>query len=383
MVSASDRSSVMRRLAVGVLALTLALAGCDDDVIFVGGVPAAPQDVAASYYGGVVTVTWALASDWNGEPFRVYSRRITDSDYFFIAEVTNCAGGFCEYDDINIVSGETYEYYVAAVDPDSGLETASDFSVTVLVPAAVAPPAPNGVLVVALDNANFIQWGDGARQATDFSFYRVYQQGADNEEFLLGETDSEGFLDLLAANGDSYAYFVTAVDSDGHESAASAVAWGTPRPDFHGEWVWDHFARPADSGFRFQSSDGANPIVMGNSSLRHFRLEVDSFGFWLVPGPDAAVYPVGFATTALKCQVGADDNCSDVSTAPTSGYVGQDMQLESQTSYVLRVLGDDGEVHYAVIRVGMLGYDQNDDGIMIFDWAYQLQAGNPDLISGR
>ena len=43
------------------------------------------------------------------------------------------------------------------------------------------------------------------------------------------------------------------------------------------------------------------------------------------------------------------------------------------------VIGDDGQIHYGVIRVEMLGFDQN-DAIMIFDWAYQLQAGNPELV---
>jgi hypothetical protein len=46
---------------------------------------------------------------------------------------------------------------------------------------------------------------------------------------------------------------------------------------------------------------------------------------------------------------------------------------------VLRVTGDDGLVHYGVIRVETLGYDQNGYALMIFDWAYQLQAGNPSL----
>jgi hypothetical protein len=27
-----------------------------------------------------------------------------------------------------------------------------------------------------------------------------------------------------------------------------------------------------------------------------------------------------------------------------------------------------------------LGFDQNDSALMIFDWAYQLQADNPDLV---
>ena len=44
-----------------------------------------------------------------------------------------------------------------------------------------------------------------------------------------------------------------------------------------------------------------------------------------------------------------------------------------------RVVGDDGLDHYGAMRVTLLGFDQDDAAIMIFDWAYQLQAGNPNL----
>jgi hypothetical protein len=63
------------------------------------------------------------------------------------------------------------------------------------------------------------------------------------------------------------------------------------------------------------------------------------------------------------------------------------MPLYPQSTYVLRVEGDDGQLHYGAIRVDLLGYDQDGAAIMIFDWAYQLQPGNPNLapraVSGR
>ena len=44
---------------------------------------------------------------------------------------------------------------------------------------------------------------------------------------------------------------------------------------------------------------------------------------------------------------------------------------------------DDGQLHYGVIRVTLLGFDQADTPLMIFDWAYQLQPGNPNLAPPR
>jgi hypothetical protein len=373
----------MTRAVMGSLLMVLALTACQDDYfVVVDEGPAAPRDLVASYYGGVVTVSWELAPAWDGESFRVYSRRITDSDYFLIAEVTSCAGGLCAYEDANVLGGETYEYYVAAYDYNNDLETATDYSVDVFVPVAVGPPAPAFVRAVALDNAIYLTWDEMSRSSSDFSFYRVYQDAGNGTDYLLGETDSEGFLDLLAANGETAGYFVRAVDTDGHEGPESTLAQGTPRPDYHGEWMYDYFGLPGSSGFRFQQDEDSNPIMNGTSSDRHFRLEVDQSGWWIVPGPGTGVYPVGFETTALKCQVAADAACTDITTAPTSGYSSSDQFLETQTSYVLRVIGDDGATHYGVLRVELLGYDQNDDALMIFDWAYQLQAGNPDLVSG-
>ena len=372
----------MNRLGFAALLTILFAAACSDDVIYVDNtVPAPPRGIAASYYAGAVTISWELSSGWNGEPFRVYSKRVSDSGWFFVAEVTSCIDGVCLYEDLNVVGGVRYEYYVSAVGP-SGVESASDGVVEISVPEAIAPPVPDAPYVVALDNANYVTWGAAARVDSDFSHYRVYlDDGA--ASFLLGETDSEGFLDLLAGNGNTFAYFVSSVDLDGHESQGSVLAEGTPRPDFSGEWIYDYFAVPQSSGFRFTEDEALLPIVDGDDPLRHFRLETDVDGWWLVPGPEAAVYPAGFQTTALKCGVGADAGCVDLPVAPPSGYVAQDIQLAAQESYVLRVIGDDGQVHYGVIRATLLGFDQNDDPIMILDWAYQLQPGNLNLAPAR
>ncbi len=365
----------------GGLALVAALAvGCDSDeyIVVDGEPPAPPRDLQAWYYNRAVYVTWELSPGWDDDSFRVYGRRTSDPDFFLIAEVTNCSGGVCSYTDVNIVSGVTYEYYVSAVDPVSGQETSSPNSVEVAIPAPTPPPIPGDLRVVALDNANFIQWNDRARDAEDFSFYRVYLDG--QTPFLLGETDSEGFLDLLARNGQTSSYFVTSVDTYGHESLDSSLAAGTPRPDYHGEWVYAYEDQPALSGFRFQENEFDNPIVDGDSPSRHFRLEVDEQGWWLVPGPGAEIYPQGFVTTALKCGPASDANCEALNQAPTGGYVSVAVDAVPQTTYAFRVTGNDGKRRYAAIRVVLEGFDQVGNALMIFDWAYQLQPGNPSLV---
>jgi hypothetical protein len=365
---------------VGLLLAGSVVACNNDDIIVVDDTaPAAPRSLAARYYAGAVTVEWELGVGWDGETFRVYSRRVTDANYFLIADVTSCSNGHCSYVDWNVVSDQTYEYYVSAVGTTSGTETATAASVEVFVPAVTPPPVPNAPLVIALDGANYFVWGADARGVADFSHYRVYQD-AGASSYLLGETDSEGFLDLLAGNGTTYTYFATSVDDDGHESLGSASASGTPRPDYTAELMYDFFAEPTLSGFRFQVDETTLAVGDGSSPGDwDFRLETDASGWWLVPGVGTSVSDRGF-TTALKCGVGADATCSDVSVAPSAGYTTADVLLAVESSYVLRVtIG--AVTNYGVIRVTHLGFDQNADPIMIFDWAYQLQAGNRNLVS--
>jgi hypothetical protein len=121
------------------------------------------------------------------------------------------------------------------------------------------------------------------------------------------------------------------------------------------------------------------PIVDGDSPARHFRLEVDAEGWWMVPGPGVEIFDGFWETTALKCGVASDGDCVALDRAPLTGYTTLDMALFPQATYVLRVPGDDGGMHYGAVRITLQGFDQNDLAIMIFDWAYQLQAGNPDL----
>ena len=352
------------------------LTACDEDgvLLTLADPPAAPRALDAHYFAGVVTVTWTLAPGWSGETFRVYSRRITDRDYFLIAEVSSCAEGACEYRDANVAAGATYEYYVAAVGA-SGLETPSSHLVEVAVPMPDPPAVPVAVLATALDGSVFLTWSDDARAAEDFSHYRVYLEHGD--AFLLGETDSEGFLDLRASNGETYNYFVSALDDQGHESGGSSMASATPRPDYHGELIYSYLDAPSSSGFRFPLNEQDGPIVHGDASDRHFRFEQDQAGWWLVPGPGAEIHNRVFATSQLKCGPGSDAGCIDVTVAPARDYTTQAVEALPATTYVLRYSGTDGH-HYAAVRITSQGY-LDDGAVMVFDWAHQLQPGNVGL----
>jgi hypothetical protein len=364
-------------LGGAVLGAVLAACTGDSVVVVPGEEPAPPQALDGRYYNGAVFLTWELDSGWNQESFRVYGRRAGQSGYLLIAEVTSCQSGLCNYTDRNIAAGQTYTYYVASYDSRSGAETSSDYAVDVAVPSFTPPPVPTGLQAVALDAAVYLRWGSNARSDGDFSFYRVYIEGTQGD-LLLGETDSEGFLDLLVENGTTYGYRVSSVDEYGHESSLGQVAAATPRPDYRGEVIYAFEDVPSEAGFRFVEDEATLPIVSGTASNRHFRLEVDAAGWWLVPASGVQVHPQGFATSALVCGPDADRDCVALEQAPNSGYTTQDVGLLPQTTYAIRY-AEGGSWRYGAIRVSLQGFDQDGNALMIFDWAHQLQTGNPNL----
>lgn len=362
----------------------LGACGEDDTILVPADGPAPPIGLDAAYYNRAVTVYWELSSAWNGETFRIFGKRVGDASFLLVAEVTSCSAGSCEYTDTNIVANVSYDYFVSALDPDTGLETDSERTVRVSVPSFSPPPAPTGLEVIALDATNYIRWSDDARSASDFSGYRIYllsDQGG--TQTLLGHSDSPGFLDALAENGVTSSYAVSSVDLFGHESGTSGSAQGTPRPDFTGELVYSFMHEPNSSGFRFLDSDQLDPVVSGGSLTRDFRLETDVSGWWLVPGPSAEVFREGVFTTDLKCGVAADAQCQDWTTAPLSGYSTAAIAVEPEFTYMWRVFEGDGLERFGAVRVTLLGTDQSGAALMIFDWAYQFQGANPQLVTHR
>lgn len=358
-----------------VAAAAVCLGGCDGGLIEVDE-PAPPRNLDGDYYNLGVDLWWELDDRWDGEAFRVYGKRKSDTEYFFIAEVTSCAVGVCLYRDINVSPELMYEYYVASVDAESAMEGASPYSVEVFVPLPVPPPVPDEVEAVALDDAVYLKWSDNSSVDEDFSVYRVYVIGDEND-YVLGETDSPGFVDFLAENGETGAYYVTAVDVQGHESNASRVVESTPRPDFTGQVLRPYQSVPKFSGFRFRESDEDESVMDGRDADRHFRIEFYDARYWFVPGPGSSINRASRKTSALKCGPGADSDCVSWETAPTSSYTTEETTLESGYTYMFRVPGDDGKMRYGAVRP--TNTSSCPDYFVIFDWAYQTQAGNPAL----
>lgn len=378
-----------------VTGLMLAAACGDDPDIIVQPVdpPDEPRDFFARYewvlegFDGTqpvgypsVELTWLPPSDWDGEVFRVYGKRTSSNTYSLMATVTSCTTSGCVYRDRNIAAGTDYDFYVATFDEGSGQETTSEFSEVVRVPSSARPAAPTTPDAVALDNAVFLRWGTPAGNAQNVSKFLVYLTSLDGQAstYAVGQTDGNGFLDQRAENGSQYGYRIATVDTLGHVSNLSTEITAIPRPDFSGELVYAFADSAAVSGFRFQPDEGDNPILSGSSASAHFRVESGVNGYQIVPLNGAQVTEFGF-TSALSCGPGADAGCTAVRVAPTTGYGTAPVTIDPEYSYVFRVTGSDGQLHYGVVRVTMLGSDQNGKDLVIFDWAYQLIPNQPRL----
>lgn len=372
----------------------LVLPACErDTLIVVGDPPGQPRDLEGRYEwvlegftGGnpvgypAAVLTWLPPTRWNEEPFRVYGRRAGGSSYFLLATVTSCSVDGCTYVDRNVAHGETYDYYVATVNERTGQETDSAFRETVHIPGYNRPAAPVQGQAVALDGALYLRWQDGGN-GQNLSRYIVYLTRIDHDPYLyhMGETDATGFLDLRTQNGALYGYRVAAVDTLGHVGALGAEFTGIPRPDVTGELIYAHGGNPAASGFRFVSDESLDPIVSGTSPSAQWRFETGAGGWRIVPMGATRVTEYPGRTTALVCGPGADANCRAASVAPTTGYQTAPIAVAPEFSYVFQVTGDDGQTHYGVVRVQLLGSDQNGRDLMIFDWAYQLRPNEPRL----
>lgn len=327
-----------------------------------------------------VTVSWDLPAAWNGEPFRVYARR-AGQGFRLIATTTSCENGECRYVDTNVVGGTRYEYFVSTVDERDGFEVPSDYRVAVDVAAFTPPPAPGADTAFGLDDAIFLRWRDGG-SGDDFWKYQVYLTQIDGAPvetiYQAGETDGTGFLDLRARNGHSYGYRVAALDVDGHVSDLSPVITGVPRPDFNGELIYAYGDSTQASGFRFAGSDDVQTVVSGDAPNAQWRLEVVNGTWQIRPLGETEVLDAGL-TTALTCAPTPDPGCRAVFQAPTSGYTRSPVAVNPEFTYVFRVRGDDGRIHYGVIRAEILG-SSGGNRLMIFDWAYQLRPEDTRLL---
>jgi hypothetical protein len=356
----------MRRLFFGLLLLPLTV-GCSD--LFDGG-PAPDNLVYQLEPSGDPLVPAGILLLWDGvatsdlSAYRIYSRPSTADEFGLRGETTSPS-----FHDVGLPH---LEYFVVAVNLDGEESRPSN---TVAVDERLRLPSPDWIESVSLDRAIMLYWADNPfdSEPSGFKQYRVYSATYDLDANLCGPFAVEGttvapeFLAGALINGNPRCFAVSAESVEGWESIWSDILADTPRPGARNEVMVAFEVDQTVSGFRFESSGVLGIVTSGLRSDLDFRVTRDVDGdFFFEPirlGTGVAVYgadPIGDLT--------------DIDIAPEFGYGRAAIQALPGWGYVFEMNGGDGFLRYGAVRVTHVGSD-----VIIFDWSYQTDPGNPEL----
>jgi len=231
--------------------------------------------------------------------------------------------------------------------------------VYIVRPDHTPPSRPKGLYSVTADEAVYLFWEENDED--DFREYRVYRrEEGDDYYHRIGITKIAEYVDQNVENGVTYFYAVTARDKNGNESDFSDVVFDTPRPEGWGWSLYDRFYKPSRSGFDFSEP----AILYWDDYEADIYLEYDddleSF-FLCVANDQTDIQDFGYT-----------DKLDDVDYSPEKGwsYVGW-VEVIPGHSYIIWTADN----HFAKLRVKKITGDLKID----FDWAYQVDPGNPEL----
>ena len=170
----------------------------------------APLNLKAVDVPNGVHLQWSAVAP----AFRIFRKQPGDTDWTQIGESTQDS-----YDDLSIVYGKTWQYYVQSVRKTGDNLLESDASETyAFTPVDRFPPAvPSGLIVITGTKTIELAW-DAVLDA-DLAGYRVYRNGQRIADAVM--TLSYSDKDVVA--GKAYSYQVSAVDQAGNESKPCAA----------------------------------------------------------------------------------------------------------------------------------------------------------------
>jgi hypothetical protein len=376
----------MRRTTFVPLLLAIAAAGsagCVDEITSYD-IPDAPEGL---YYQlepsgdpetpRGITLRWDAVTHPDIDGYNVYSRGSANGAWGYRGATTSTS-----FHDEGVPH---LQYYVTAFTVAGDESDPSDY---VEVDERLRLETPASLVSISLDNAIHLMWSDNAYQnePNGFDYYRVYSTSynLDNNVCgsswsLEGTTIAPSFLVDALTNGVPRCFAVSAISIEGFESLWSSLRYDTPRPDGRNVILYTAAAQANQSGFRFfQDLNGDGVIarselgLVGNASSGTNDLVLADIGGILFLraqrlATDFQVYgtaPIGDLT--------------DIDIAPVSGYARNDIQAQPLWGYVFRINPGDGFYRYGSLRVSAVG-----QGYVIFDWAYQTDPGNPELIRRR
>lgn len=257
-----------------------------------------------------------------------------------------------------------------------------------------APDVPANLSSTTLNRAVALAWDDNAYTSDPGNFrnYRIYSTSynLDADQCgtswqLEGTTVAPEFLVGALTNGVSHCFAVSSVSVDGAESNRSLSRADTPRPDARNQVLYAVQVKADSSGFRFWEDDGDGIVQtgelgrtrLGSSPSIDFFVDRDGTGaLFLTPvrsGTGVEFYANGPIADLTSIDLAP---CLPGATPTQCGpYTTTAIQASPGLGYVFEMDGGDGFLRYAALRVTHVGQT-----FLIFDWAFQTDPGNPELM---
>ena len=369
-----------RALRYSALLLALAVPACQETVFT--SVPSTPGNLTYELEPsgdpnqplGILLV-WDDVADGDLASYRVYSRGSSSGSFVLRGETTSNT-----FHDNGVPH---LEYFVTAVN-DNGDE--SDGSNVITVDERLQLERPSSLFSISLNGAIHLEWADNAYAAnpTRFKWYRIYSSSYDLDTGLCGATWSlEGttiapeFLASALPNGSPRCFGVSAVSTEGYESLWSPLRQDTPRPDARNTLVDAFDANQASSGFRFWQDLNSNGTIQASELglvVDGNRTDID---FWIYRDPTDSTLWIQPEFSGTRMRLYANTpvaDLTDIDFAPATGYSSNMIQAVPGYAYVFEIV-EGTTLRYGALRVTHVGRDY-----LIFDWSFQTDIGNPELI---
>jgi len=317
---------------------------------------------------------WDPVNDSRLAVYRVYSRPSDGAPFNLRGSTTSTSFHDAGKPDL--------DYYVTAAMNDNRESGPSN---TVRVDATLRLPAPAWLSTISLNGAVHLSWADNAYQSrpSGFRWYRVYSTSYSLDQNLCGTqwsiegtTVSSEFLASNLTNGVPRCFAVSAESIEGFESFWSPFAEDTPRYDARNILMYPVSVDSTHAGFRFWlDSDGdgvVQPQELGivtgvNRSDIDFQIYTSAGHVYLKPvraGTSVAV----FGNAPIP-------DLSSINLAPTSGYSTSAVEALPGWGYVFQMSASDPYARFGGLRVSYAS-----PNYVIFDWSYQSDPGNPQLV---
>ncbi len=372
----------MRRALTYSLLVAVSAIGCRQELVAPGGGPSTPANLTYELEPSGepsrplgILLFWDDVTDANLASYRIYSRASGSGSFGLRGETSSNS-----FHDNGVPH---LEYLVTAVDVN-GRESNSSNVIT--VDERLQLDRPNWLFTISLNGAIHLEWDDSSyiTAPSRFKWYRIYSTSYDLDSglcgtdwLLEGTTVAPEFLASALSNGVPRCFGVSAVSREGYESLWSPVRQDTPRPDARNTLVWAYDEKQAQSGFRFWqdvNADGRAQTSELGLVVNGSRTDID---FWVYRDPSDSTLWLVPEFTGTQMRLYSTTPLTDLTSidfAPLSGYSRNMIQAVPGYGYVFEIV-DGSTLRYGALRVTHVGRDY-----LIFDWSYQTDPGNAELV---